>query len=117
MIETKLWDHLKLNVPSVSSRVFANIINQDTPKPALVYTVGIEIPGTMTCSSDKNYREWEITLYGESYSQNKDIKEEVVTALKSFEVDVMGIAIEDGYDTEAELYAQHIQFTTGRKNR
>ena len=118
MITAKLWEHLKLTVPSVNDRVFANLMAENTPKPALVYTVVKELVRVNmggACSSDRNFRTWEITAYAEGYAQNKSIKDEVVSALKTFEYDVTGIEIEDGFDTQSELYAQHITFNTGKR--
>lgn len=117
MIEQRLWEHLKLNVPSVSDRVYANIMAQSVSKPALVYTVieeAVKVSMGSGCNSDRNRRYWEISSYADAYLLNKNVKEEVVAALKSFEVGVTNIKIEDGFDTQEELYVQHITFNTGK---
>jgi hypothetical protein len=119
MIESELYEHIRSSVPLVGGRVYANIMAQDTQKPALVYTVIKEDvrTGVVSCASDdgsRNRREWMIHTYHESYSANKEVKEEVVAALRSFGHAVFDISIEDGFDEETELYVQLIKFYTGR---
>ena len=115
MIEQDLYAHLVAQVPTVEGRVFANIMAQDTPKPALVYTVLTETPARLSsaCDDARNGREWMIHIYHTEYMANKTVKTEVTAALRSFATAVHGIVIEDGFDEESELFVQIIQFKTG----
>lgn len=118
MIEIDLLNHLKANVPSVSQRVFANVFHQNTEKPALIYTVLSEqiAPSLGGGCTDKiNHREWVIHSYAEGYAENKEIKNEVIAALKSFDPIVSGITVEDGFDEQSELFVQIITFQTGKR--
>jgi len=111
IIEERLYNHLVANVPSLSGRVFANIMHQDTAKPAMVYTVNEELTRQeFSCSEIET--SWVLELYHHEYLSNKEIKNEVKQAVASFPEFVGDIAVEDGYDTDSELYVQIIQFKT-----
>ena len=114
MIEIDLLNHLGENVSSVNGRVFANIMHQNTQKPALVYTVTREeISGGIKCvDSNKRDRDWVIYIYSDRYIEAKEIKNEVADALRSFQHVVKNIIAEDGFDEEAELFVQIITFKT-----
>lgn len=113
MIETELYEHLKTNVPLVEARVFANVMHQDTQKPAMVYTVNFEKSDpSLDGDCDDVTIDWQIHIYGEEYLSNKLVKNEVKVALKSFNYDVQDVVVQDGFDTESELYVQIINFKT-----
>ena len=115
MIEQELWEHLKNSVPLVEQRVYANIIAQTTAFPAMVYTVTKELAtGGPGCADNNRYREWNITVYAERYLLAKEIKEQIVVALKSFANNVYNIEISDGFEETHELFAQIVNFKTGR---
>lgn len=116
MIETLLYEHLKTSVPLVGGRVFANIMHQDTAKPALVYLVTSERPH-MSLSPEclGSEMEWVIYSYAEAYTQNKEIKNEVIAALKSFSPRAKEIQVSDGFDEESELFVQVIKFKTNQR--
>ena len=113
MIEQELFNHLVVNVPSVSGMVFANILHHDTEKPALVYNVMQETSvKSFSCGYDDVDTEWVIHLYHTEYLKNKEIKNEVKDAIASFPNTVGDITVEDGFDEESELFVQIIQFST-----
>jgi len=115
MIEAYLYEHLKTNVPLVGGRVFANILHQDTVKPALVYTVISETPSVSLsgdCSDEETERQWEINIYADEYFLNKKVKNEVKVALSSFSHRVADVVIEDSFDMEAHLFVQVVNFKT-----
>ena len=114
MIEQDFWQHIKSNVPLVDGRVYANVIEQEAPKPAIVYMVQKEIVRG-SCSSDNRYREWLLHIYAKEYLEAKEIKEQVVIALKSFAVNVQNIEVSDAFEEEAELFVQVIKFNTGKE--
>lgn len=117
MIEVSLYEHLKANVTSVNERVFANVMHQNTEKPAMVYTVTEERPNvslsTECLGADM---EWVLHIYAEKYTENKTVKNEVVAALKTFEPRAKDIRVSDGFDEQSELYIQVIQFKTNQRS-
>jgi len=116
MIEQALYEHLKANVPLVTGRVFANVMHQNTDKPAMVYTVVSErdITSLGGDCNDVNI-EWQVHVYAEEYLENKLVKNEVKAALKTFEPWVRDIVVSDGFDEQSELYVQVITFHTGKR--
>lgn len=115
MIEVEIYEHLKANVPLVGERVFANIMHQDTLKPAMVYTViseSSDTPLSADCTDEDVTIAWQIHICGEKYHDNKLVKNEVKAALKSFGHGMQDIVVEDGFDTESELYIQIVNFIT-----
>lgn len=117
MIEVSLYEHLKSNVSLVEERIFANVMHQDTPKPAMVYTVTEERPHvSLSPECLGSEVDWVIHIYAEKYIDNKNVKNEVVAALKTFDPRAKEIKVSDGFDEESELYVQVIQFKTNTRN-
>jgi hypothetical protein len=115
MIEQDLYEHLKASVPLVGGRVFANVLHQDTIKPAMVYTVISEKSDDsllMHCADADVTIDWQIHIYGDAYLANKLVKNEVKSALKSFAHHVEDVVVQDGFDQETELYVQIVNFIT-----
>ena len=113
MIEERLYQHLVDHVPSLGGRVYANIMEQDTTKPALVYVIDSErIDGGITCDDPDITTVWELYLYGEGYLTNKQIKDEIRAALSAFDPQPTDWLVEDAVDVEGGLFTQIIHFKT-----
>ena len=116
MIEEALYDHLKANVPSVSGRVYPMIMPQDCDKPAMVYTVVMDMDDQtdVGCVMANNTR-FQIDVYAENYLQAKQIKNEVKSALYAFEYYPSELNTMDWFEGEFELFRQIIEFTLRSK--
>ena len=116
MIETRLYEHLRDQVTGVGGRVFANIMAQDTDKPALVYLVDtgtVDLAQAAVClGTPPTETKWEIYVYASAYMEAKTIKNEVRDAMASFSPIPDIFTFGDAFEVESELFVQIIKFTT-----
>lgn len=111
MIEEQLFNHLKVNVASVSERIYPLIMPQNCVKPALVYTVvhDGDMQTISGCVISQDVR-FQIDIYGNSYAEVKGILTEVKSALYTFDAYPIGLNSRDGFDSSEELFRQIIDF-------
>ena len=112
MIEERLYQHLLSEVSSVEGRVFANVPEQATAKPCVVFAVDLEaIPDGSNCQMKRKSKiRFQVDIYGKEYFELKTIKNEVLDALASFKPFITDITVEDGYEDLTQLFVQIVKF-------
>lgn len=117
MIALEIYTHLKTNVLAVEERVFARFIPQDTPFPALAYSI-ITNRDLPALSGEREDDDGEVALqidvYSESDFECRTIAENVVASLYDFPNPAKNIQRQDDFDTELSLYREIITFGISR---
>lgn len=110
MIE-ELYKYLRINVASVSGRVYPMIMPQDCVKPAIVYSV-VNNGDQQNLNDRETYQEirFQIDIYANSYMEAQTISTEVKSDLYDYEHFPYGLNSRDGFDSDTELFRQIIEF-------
>lgn len=110
MIEQKLYAHISDNVPALGGRVYPKLMPEECQKPAVVYGVihNADVE-TLGCVVGSDIR-FQIDIYSLSYSEVKMIRNEVKTALYSFEYKPLHLSSMDDYEDETKLYREILDF-------
>ena len=111
MIEQKLYTHIKDNVASLGGRVYPKLMPEECQKPVVVYGVVNDADvATLGCVVGSSIR-FQLDIYSFSYSEVKLIKDEVKTALYSFEYKPHNLSSRDYYEPDTQLYREMLDFT------
>lgn len=111
MIEADLYSKLNTDVTLVGGRVFPLTAPQNVAKPYITYQA---ISGNSNqCIGGEIYEEiinFQIDIFGDTYSQVKNVKNEVYFSLVGFNSS-FSIVYRDGFTEETDLYRQIIEIS------
>jgi len=117
MTAQEIYEHLKTDVVAVEERVFARFIPQNTPFPALAYSI-ITNRDLPPLSGEREDDDGDVTLqidvYSESDSECRAIAEDVVASLYDLPTPPKNIQRQDDFDAEMSLYREIITFGISR---
>ena len=106
MIEITIYELLeKLNI-----NTFSTVLPQDTPKPAIVYSVinQREISGALGCSPLKNIYLFQIDVYDTQDYNCRVLRNTIITKLR--EIKAYNIKHRDGFEQTLSNFRQIIEF-------
>jgi len=114
----ELVSHIISTASALEGRFYPLKMPQDPQIPGAVYTVVNE--RDKQCSTTHqpyaSTLRFQIDIYAQTYSELKQITDQVKSALYSFEAIPSNINTQDLYEPESELYRQIIDFKITKRN-